>query len=118
MNPKDPMTWLDIAKHPFYRGGPFQATWYDGDLQIDLTLLRNAAQRILNDFSSTSVELNVLDDSTIFVRVSQADSTIIEIYPTRTNEGASCYFIDFGPETAEIRVRSVEGLIEVLRHSR
>jgi hypothetical protein len=117
MNPKDPKTWSYLGDHPIYGQCCFDSSWYDGDSDADLNLLREAALRISDSFPDSSCELIVLDDSTMFVRVLAGNSVIAEICPTETEDNYRGYFIDLlrPSNDNEIRVRTVEEVVQVLR---
>ena len=108
MNTQDPSTWLDIS-------ASFDANAYDGDMDADLALLRSGALHILNAFPSYSCELVVLDDLTMYVRITEAASTVAELCTSTADDGQPCYFIALLRPTNEIRVKTVEEVIEVLR---
>lgn len=117
MNTLDPRTWDDIRNHPSLERRHFDPAWYDGDAVKDLALLREAATAVSAVFPTFSVRLEVLDDLTTYFLIGEGDRLIAEVYPSKTEDGKSCYFTDFGPGSDETRVQSPSDLLDVLKHS-
>lgn len=115
MNTSDPQTWVELRDHPALAGRQVNPAWYDGDLVEDLALLRDAATTVSASFPRWSVRLEVLDDLTIYFRIDRGDAPVAEVYPSKTEDGRPCYFIDFGPGSDEIRVSSAAGVLDALR---
>lgn len=115
MNPRDPHTWRDLAEHPRFAGRGFDPAWYDGDVRDDLRLLRDTAVAVMEELPNSSCELMVLDDATMYVRVSQSSKTIADLCPSRRDDGSPCIFIDFGPGADEVRVDTPEEVVELLK---
>jgi hypothetical protein len=115
MNPRDPLTWNDLANHPVFEGGRFDPNWYDGNVKEDLFRLRNAIITILNSFPTWSCELVVLDDCTMYVNLQDGHSTVGSLYPAVTDDFNPCFFLDFEGNPTEIRARTAIELVGILR---
>jgi hypothetical protein len=115
MNPRDPHTWHHLAEHPRFASQRFDPTWYDGDVEADLRLLRDAAIVVTESFPRLLCELVVLDDATMYVRTSQSGKLIADLCPSRRDDGSPCIFIDFGAGSDEIRIDTPEEVVELLK---
>ena len=100
----NPDSWLDLSLHPFFEGKTFDKTWYDGDVDEDLRLLRRASSLIAHDTPEFKPELVVLDDCTFFTEFRKNATVCCELYPSTTRQGVSCLFFAF-PDLPELEIR-------------
>lgn len=114
MKTNDPRTWHDISNHPALEGGEFDPSWYDGDVNVDLQMLRVAATEILSQHPQYECELFLLDDCTMYMTVEMGGAIRCSIYPAKTDDDKPSYFLDIESNDKEIRVESVEDVLGVL----
>jgi hypothetical protein len=100
----NPNSWLDLSLHPSFVGKPFDKTWYDGDLDQDLLLLRRASALITHDTPDFAPEFVVLDDCTFFAEFRKNAIVCCQLYPSMTLQGERCLFVAF-PDRPDLEIR-------------
>jgi hypothetical protein len=73
------------------------------------------ALKVLDAFPSYSCELVFLDDCTMYVRVSDRNRPIADVYPIWSDDQALRLFVDLEGCVDEIRLATIDDLISVLR---
>ncbi len=115
LSPNDPKTWRNIAEHPAFEEKPFDPSWYDGEIDVDIRMLESAAIAILSHFPNYSCELIVLDDCTVYFEVTHQQSIVASVYPSDTDDYRRCYFVDIAGVNDEMRFETIDLMIEMLR---
>lgn len=106
----NPETWLDLSQHPSLCDKPFDPSWYDGDVEFELRLLRSFCIGITRLEAETQFKLVVLDDYTFYAIVSKNHRTC-EVGPALMDlesktRGIGIDFLDHRPE--ELPIQCVE----------
>lgn len=100
----DPSSWHDLSEHPAINDSAFDKSWYDGDLDADLSLLREACELVTQTLSGFNSELVVLDDFTFCATLSQDNVICCDIYPAMTTNDQRCLFFHV-PSSPNLEIR-------------
>lgn len=100
----NPESWQDLSLHPLFEGKSFEKSWYDGNLDEDLLLLRRACAAIIQKTPQFQSEFVVLDDCTFFANFIYDGEVGCELYPATTSNNERCLFFTF-PKFPELEIR-------------
>ncbi len=111
-----PETWLDLSQHPSLCDKPFDPSWYDGDVEFELRLLRTLCISIERLEAEAKFKFVVLDDYTFYAIVSK-NHRCCEVVPALMDHelrtrGIYIDFLDHRPEELPIqRVEQAQSLV-------